>query len=376
MPKKQEKSAVAPPALAKSKDDKQKRKDKDGRANTNSIELIDTAEKEVVLGNHVVKNGDGEGNLEGANNVKNVQQTDPPPEPPEGDTASSDATANGDSPAADVVPPPPAVAAAPNPPKPDSIETSVLKDLLECPVCLRVPRKTPIYQCARGHVVCSECKPNVNTCPQCRDVLGNIRSLVSEKVLEKLPSPCKYSDSGCQIEVMRSELPSHEKQCKYRLVNCVDLACQQPVSLANLLNHIDSHHETEDFVRVEGGEYSSHFIVNEEDFSKDIMWISDQLHFDQKYFYRECCRSNKGLWYIWLYQLDTDGHQDDYTCQISVMSADRQDMLTCTSRPLSLDYTKEKVAESGRGLVFTDSTARLFWEDNKVRYSVSIKRKQ
>ena len=42
----------------------------------------------------------------------------------------------------------------------------------------------------------------------------------------------------------------------------------------------------QDFVRVEGGEYSSHFIVNEEDFNKDIMWISDQLHFDQKYFYR------------------------------------------------------------------------------------------
>ena len=29
------------------------------------------------------------------------------------------------------------------------------------------------------------------------------------------------------------------------LVNCVDLACQQPVSLVNLLNHIDNDHETE-----------------------------------------------------------------------------------------------------------------------------------
>ncbi|XP_023340463.1 E3 ubiquitin-protein ligase DIS1 isoform X2 [Eurytemora carolleeae] len=183
-------------------------------------------------------------------------------------------------------------------PGPTLIDAETLKDLLECPVCLRVPRETPIYQCARGHVVCGECKPKVTTCPQCREVLGNIRSLVSEKVLEKLPASCKYSDHGCQIEVMRYLLPAHESQCKYRIVSCVDLACQQRVSLSCMLNHLDSDHETEDFVRVEGGEYSSHFIINEEDFQKDIMWTSDQLHFDGNYFYRECCRSNKGLWYI------------------------------------------------------------------------------
>ena len=56
--------------------------------------------------------------------------------------------------------------------------------------------------------------------------------------------------------------------------------------MVSLLNHLDSDHETEDFVRVESGDYHSHFIVNEEDFSKDIMWISDQLHYDGKYFYR------------------------------------------------------------------------------------------
>jgi len=28
---------------------------------------------------------------------------------------------------------------------------------------------------SRGHVVCGECKPKVTTCPQCREVLGNIR---------------------------------------------------------------------------------------------------------------------------------------------------------------------------------------------------------
>ena len=56
------------------------------------------------------------------------------------------------------------------------------------------------------------------------------------------------------------------------------------VSVSKLLTHLDTDHETEDFVRVEGGEYSSHFIVNEEDFTRSIMWISDQLHYNEKYF--------------------------------------------------------------------------------------------
>ena len=80
--------------------------------------------------------------------------------------------------------------------------------------------------------------------------------------------------------MLRSQLGDHEQSCAFRLVNCVDLACQQriPVSrcsivrvatktktftIIRLLAHLDNDHETEDFVRVEGGTYSSHFIVNE-----------------------------------------------------------------------------------------------------------------
>jgi len=258
----------------------------------------------------------------------------------------------------------------------DLIKKDDLKELLECPVCLRVPHSSPIYQCVRGHIVCSECRANVSVCPQCREPMGNIRSLVSEKMLEKMPSTCKFSDQGCQVEMMQTLLKEHEKECPFRLVNCVDLACQQRISVSKLLNHLENDHETEDFVRVEGGEYNSHFIVHEEDFSKSIMWISDQLRFDERYFYRECCRSKEGLWYIWIYLLETEQCKvADYICRISIRSADGEEELSSKCFPLSLDLTKENVSESGKGLVFTDTTARLFWQDNKVRYSVILSKK-
>ena len=65
------------------------------------------------------------------------------------------------------------------------ISAEDLKDVLECPVCLKVPRSAPIFQCERGHVVCNECHPKLVTCPVCRLPLGNTRSLISEKVLAR-----------------------------------------------------------------------------------------------------------------------------------------------------------------------------------------------
>ena len=65
------------------------------------------------------------------------------------------------------------------------ISAEDLKDVLECPVCLKVPRCAPIFQCERGHVVCNECHPKLVTCPVCRLPLGNTRSLISEKVLAR-----------------------------------------------------------------------------------------------------------------------------------------------------------------------------------------------
>jgi hypothetical protein len=259
--------------------------------------------------------------------------------------------------------------------EPDFINTGILKNLLECPVCLTVPRKAPIFQCTRGHIVCGECKPNVMTCPQCQIPLDNIRSLVSEKVLEQLPTSCKYADHGCLVERMRDVLVEHEKHCQNRTVNCVGLACQQKVPLSSLLSHLGTDHVTGDFVIVEGGEYYSHFVFDNTTFTKDGTWKATQLHFDSKYFYLECCRSKEGLWNIWVYMLETkQDESENYVCEISINSAKSKDLLLFRGKPFSLDLTWENIFASGRGLVFTDATARQFRQDDELPYRVSIQK--
>ena len=62
--------------------------------------------------------------------------------------------------------------------------TDHVQKVLECPVCKTVPRSPPIYQCENGHMLCSNCRIRVQTCPTCRVEMGSIRNLIAEKVLE------------------------------------------------------------------------------------------------------------------------------------------------------------------------------------------------
>lgn len=256
------------------------------------------------------------------------------------------------------------------------ISAEDLKDVLECPVCLRIPRSAPVYQCERGHVVCNECHPKLATCPVCRLPLGKTRSLISEKVLAKMPSACKYFEQNCAIELMKADLEVHEKECLFRLVHCVDLACHQRVPFVKLLDHMANDHEREDFVNADGSHYRSHFIVHEEDFAREIMWISDHLHLDGRHFFRECCRNSNGLWYIWVYLLGTPKEAEQYVYQIKITSEDKEEELAYRGRVVSLDIPKEKLTTRGSGLIFPDATARQFWTNLKIHYSVAVSTKK
>ena len=63
-----------------------------------------------------------------------------------------------------------------------TVSADELKDVLECPVCLKVPRQPPIYQCERGHCICAACHSKLSNCPVCRIPMGKTRSLIFEKV--------------------------------------------------------------------------------------------------------------------------------------------------------------------------------------------------
>ena len=79
-----------------------------------------------------------------------------------------------------------------------------LQELVECPVCLKVP-KSPIYQCKNGHVICDDCNKRVEECPTCRLPKENIRALLAEKLITAagILIPCSFDIHGCTQKAKR-----------------------------------------------------------------------------------------------------------------------------------------------------------------------------
>ena len=68
-----------------------------------------------------------------------------------------------------------------------------LRDIVECPVCLKTPRYgAPVFQCRNGHIICRDCYKRVEShCPVCRVQLYSntkIRCISAEKIIERLYS--------------------------------------------------------------------------------------------------------------------------------------------------------------------------------------------
>eukprot|EP00092_Neocalanus_flemingeri_P000349 GFUD01000371.1.p1 GENE.GFUD01000371.1~~GFUD01000371.1.p1 ORF type:complete len:535 (+),score=51.63 GFUD01000371.1:140-1606(+) len=96
---------------------------------------------------------------------------------------------------------------------------------LECPVCLIIPRSSPIFQCRLGHSICSECHPRLprpyrsRRCPVCQAKYCNppARNFLAEKLLNCVQRTCRFDFHGCDFVISDSEaLIAHETACQFR----------------------------------------------------------------------------------------------------------------------------------------------------------------
>ena len=90
---------------------------------------------------------------------------------------------------------------------------------LECPVCLLIPREGPVGACSVGHIVCKNCKVNLDSCPTCRRKFDGTNAIVN-KMIEEVTHSCKFNQFGCKIKQHLNELVEHESKCPERTVKC------------------------------------------------------------------------------------------------------------------------------------------------------------
>lgn len=250
-----------------------------------------------------------------------------------------------------------------------------LKAEVECPICQRVPRKAPVFQCKLGHLICQECYPKCQACPICRTPLSSekIRSILADKILMLVPRPCQFSDDGCQEELLGPQLDEHEKACRHRWVCCVDIACGSVVRFHALLDHTQNLelHAQEDFRENQESQFQSFLYVSGDNFQKECMWVCDRLKKCGYHFYRESYRTENGNWQIWVVMAGTQEEAKKFQATIDVFNED--EILTHVGPVNYLPDTKDKLLDSALGLPLSDKIVKRFLRNDQLHYRVTIR---
>lgn len=104
----------------------------------------------------------------------------------------------------------------------NSFNDSCIPSEVKCPVCFEI-YSNKIYQCINGHCICSSCRYNILSCPECRAsyVVGNFNQLVRNRALESLMATslkidCPNSSYGCVERLKCKEVQSHFKHCRFK----------------------------------------------------------------------------------------------------------------------------------------------------------------
>ena len=153
--------------------------------------------------------------------------------------------------------------------------TAELKESVECPVCLQLPREDSVPCCPRGHITCSPCLENHRKagrmdCPTCRDPMGEGKSLLAKVVIKNLEHECSFP--GCDMKLPFNMYKHHqEEECLYRKVMCpgVNVDCQALVPFGELDQHTRS---CEDVVLIPRGRFPMFVLPNT--WNGDVAWPS------------------------------------------------------------------------------------------------------
>ena len=121
-----------------------------------------------------------------------------------------------------------------------------LRGMVECPVCLLVPRDGgPVPVCSNGHFVCRTCRDRIRQealaepkCPSCMVDLGNATSLLAYRLVEKLRHECEQD--GCKEMVPFPQLEKHKLVCPFRNVLCPGNYCRLEIPINKFEEHAKS----------------------------------------------------------------------------------------------------------------------------------------
>ncbi|RLN22754.1 E3 ubiquitin-protein ligase SINA-like 7 [Panicum miliaceum] len=138
----------------------------------------------------------------------------------------------------------------------EKITVAVDADLLQCCVCSG-PLTTPLFQCTKGHISCSECCTDAAMadeceCLMCREPETATRCRAMERVLAGVSVPCPFRQHGCAEMIPYASKEAHEGACRYAPCHCPIPGCAGYAG-KSLVDHVQVDHPDVHRTRVKPG---------------------------------------------------------------------------------------------------------------------------
>ncbi|OEL14067.1 hypothetical protein BAE44_0024914 [Dichanthelium oligosanthes] len=118
-------------------------------------------------------------------------------------------------------------------------------DVLDCGVCF-LPLKPPIFQCGKGHVVCSPCRDKLapaGKCHVCGIATRNyLRCHAMERLVDSIRVQCPNAAHGCSTRLTYYDQHGHCQTCVHAPRHCPGKDCSFLGSTEALLDHFTSAH--------------------------------------------------------------------------------------------------------------------------------------
>eukprot|EP00092_Neocalanus_flemingeri_P087217 GFUD01110021.1.p1 GENE.GFUD01110021.1~~GFUD01110021.1.p1 ORF type:complete len:338 (+),score=71.96 GFUD01110021.1:91-1104(+) len=222
-----------------------------------------------------------------------------------------------------------------------------MKDKIECPVCLDVPRIGPVPVCPNGHFVCMKCK--TESCPTCRVIMGDGKSLLAVTIIENIEYKCKFDD--CEDYFTVDKLEDHYKDCYHRIVSCPADSCREQVGLSKLIDHLIEENCSYDSAlkRVENNS-----LVKDKFTMKEAMRSIPTIEWKLTiYTYEDVdfailLKKQDGLYYFSMVMFSSEDECSKYKVEMTVHDRDSTDVsFNFIGTPCSIDGDKIKLKYLG-----------------------------
>jgi len=231
-----------------------------------------------------------------------------------------------------------------------------LKEKIECPVCMEIPRKGHVLVCPNGHFVCHVCKKD--SCPTCRSNMGSNKSILAGTIIDNIEHKCKFED--CDQSFLLPDICKHEGTCPHRTVVCPHPSCTVKVSVSKLISHLTDKKSCDDgkdniLVNLVKNKYCSNYETTRDLNSKTMIWRLKAFKFEDMDFVI-FPQKTQGRYYFMIVMLGTADQCSEYRVELELheytYNGEEEDSTKSMSikfcgNPTSIDVEKTKLDSFG-----------------------------